>query len=209
MEFTITSSAKRKAKRIRMLKEKKWAWIRALLVISFIATFIMLYLTACVYTDHMQGAGLLSLGLFCISVILSTTCFAMLLSFTSQWITSRFNERIWIQDNKLNHFMQISFAGGLNTWNTDESGFVFSMDIDSIHNARFDEDSKRIEFLASGTGYRYADIHTGKIEKQWKLNGFHAVFYDYTAPSLVATLESRGVIFKKETINFKMRNSGI
>lgn len=83
------------------------------------------------------------------------------------------------------------------------------MDIDSIFDAKFDEKSGRVEFKAFGKGYHYADVDKKKIDREWELKEFPAVFYDYTKPSLVKTLEEHGVSFERETIDFLIRDSGI
>ena len=133
----------------------------------------------------------------------------MIANLASHWIDDRLNERIWIEGNILNHFIQTSFAAGLNSRHADERGYVFAIDILSITEAKYDKDSKRIEFKANGQGYHYADVVEKKIDINWPLAGYNAVFYDYTTPSLYEVLKLKGVNFEITTLNFKIRNNRI
>lgn len=125
---------------------------------------------------------------------------------SSHWIMDRLNERIWIEGNTLYHFVQTSFAAGLNSRNADERGYLFTMDISPVTEASVDPKSKRIEFKAWGTGYHFSDVRKESIDKQWPLKGFSAVFYYYTEPGLQEELERRGVSFREESLNFKIRD---
>ena len=80
----------------------------------------------------------------------------------------------------------------------------------TIHNAKYDPKSGRIEFNALGEGIFYNDYQTGVIRERWDLKeDFVAIFYDYTEPSLYEYLKSAGVKFSEETIPFKIRDARI
>ena len=84
------------------------------------------------------------------------------------------------------------------------------MDIDTIHNARHDPKSGRIEFNALGEGIFYDDYPAGVIRDRWELKeDFVGIFYDYTEPSLYEYLKSVGVKFSEETIQFRIRDARI
>lgn len=143
---------------------------------------------------------------YALSLVGFVTTRGFLTKVTSHWIQDRLNERIWAEDNQLFHFLQTPFAAGLNIYNADETAILFCMDISSIRNARYDEKSKRIEFIANGHGCHYSDYRKNIIDKQWNLNGFEAIFYDCSEPSLFNYLKEQGVQFEVGTIEYKLSN---
>ena len=117
---------------------------------------------------------------------------------------------IWVEDGRLYQFIQMNFAGGLNYRSADERANMYIMDLDTIHNAKYDPKSGRIEFNALGEGIFYNDYQAGVIRERWDLKeDFVAIFYDYTEPSLYEYLKSVGIKFSEETIPFKIRDARI
>lgn len=154
-------------------------------------------------------AGVLGV-LFSICLILFFICRALISNMSSHWIDDRLNERIWTESGKMYHFIQMNSAGGINYRTADERATLYVIDMDTIHNARYDPKSGRIEFNAFGKGFFYSDYQAGVIKYQWDLKSdFVGIFYDYTEPSLYEYLKSAGVAFKEETIRFKIRDARI
>lgn len=204
MKFLITSEAKRKARQNRIKKEKKWIPFRLTAAVSLIAAPVFLFIG--LFGVESEDITMLSrcFAAFSGLMILGVIARTLPVNFASHWIGERMNECLWIKDGMLFHFFQTSFAGGLNKFNTDETGYLFVMDINSIREAKYDVRSKRIEFHVNGKQFHYADITRGTIDKEWDLEGFTAVFYDYTDPSLCETLTQMGILFSNVTLNFKI-----
>lgn len=209
MEFLISNKAKKKAKKIRIKNERKWRYLRLLSILFLVITIISFVMGIFIIPYNNYAITGVCGGLFSIGLILYVVVRALLSNLTSHWITTRLNERIWIEDNTLKHFIQTAFAAGINSRRADERGYLFVMDIDSIHDAKYDEKSRRIEFKAFGKGYHFSDVYKNRIDKEWELKEFPAVFYDYTEPSLVSTLENQGIQFKRGTLDFLIRDGGI
>ena len=209
MELLITDKAKYKAKRIRMKNEKKWSILRILSAIFFCISVVSfcIGIFGVSYEDYVTS-GICG-AIFSITLISAVMVRALLSNFTSHWITTRLNERIWIEGDALHHFIQTAFAAGLNSRHADERGYLFVMDLGSIHDAKYDAKSRRVEFKAYGKGYHFADVYENEIDKEWDLKEFPAVFYDYTEPRLVTTLEKEGIQFERCTLNFSIRDAGI
>lgn len=209
MELNIKRSNKKKCKKNRIKKEKKWVPLRIIsnvsLVISIASLIIGIFFVG---YEKFILTGICSVS-FAVFLIVCIIAKALLANLTSHWVDDRLNEKIWIEENVLNHFVQTSFAAGINTRHADERGYLFAIDISSIYDAKYDKDSKRIEFKANGHGYHYADVEKKSIDKDWLLKGYNAVFYDYTEPSLYDVLKSRGIQFEITTLDFKIRDSRI
>lgn len=61
---------------------------------------------------------------------------------------------------------------------------------------------RELEFLALGKGNHYADIATGRIDKQWDLKqGYKCILYDYYEPSIVKSLSEKGIPIIDEQLN--------
>ena len=101
---------------------------------------------------------------------------------------------MWIENDVLNHFFQISWGSGWNSRSVDNTGYLFEIDLNSVNQVFFDKETKRVEFLALGKGNHYADIATGRIDKQWDLKqGYKCILYDYYEPSIVKSLSEKGI----------------
>lgn len=208
-DLVITKQAKKRAKRIRIKNESKWRWLKySAIVFLFIAILSLAIGLFAVPYEEYTVKGIFGV-IFSASLVLFVSACALLSNLTSQWVTNRMNERIWIEDHTLNHFIQTAFAAGFNSRNTDERGYMYAMDINSIHEAKFDERSRRVEFKAFGKGYHFSDVDKDRVDKEWPLKDFPAVFYDYTEPSLVETLEKEGIHFERCTLKFKIGDGGI
>ena len=96
--------------------------------------------------------------IFVLSFIMAIILGAVVKNLASHWIQDRLNEKLWMDENALYHFQQVAFAAGLNSRNADSTGYTFVLPFSSIRNVKYDEKSKRIEFLADGTGYHYSDV---------------------------------------------------
>ena len=154
-------------------------------------------------------AGVLGV-LFSVCLVLFFVCRSLITNMSSHWIDDRLNERIWVENGRLYQLIQMNFAGELNYRSADEQANLYIMDLDTIHNAKYDPKSGRIEFNALGEGIFYNDYQAGVIRERWDLKeDFVAIFYDYTEPSLYEYLKSVGVMFSEETIPFKIRDARI
>ena len=209
VELYISMKNKIKAKKRRAKNEKKWIPLRTLSSIALIITIVafVIGIIFVPYGNYFE-TGICG-AVFAVFLIVFVVMRAVLSNLTSHWITDRLNERIWISGNTLNHFVQTSFAAGINSRSADEKGYLFQMDISSIKEAVVDTKSGRIEFKANGIGYHYSNVVKDIVDNEWPLNDFSAVFYDYTEPSLQETLESCGVIFERKTLDFKIRDNRI
>ncbi len=210
LEFTITQASKMRAKRRRIKGERKWRILRLLSIISLIisltsGTVGILFIPS----EKIELISILGI-LFSVCLVLFFICRSLIANMASHWIDDRLNERIWVEDGRLYQFIQMNFAGGLNYRSADERANLYIMDLDTIHNAKYDPKSGRIEFNALGEGIFYNDYQTGVIRERWDLKeDFVAIFYDYTEPSLYEYLKSIGVKFSEETIPFKIRDARI
>ena len=210
LEFTITQASKMRAKRRRIKGERKWRILRLLSIISLIisltsGTVGILFIPS----EKIELISILGI-LFSVCLVLFFICRSLIANMASHWIDDRLNERIWVEDGRLYQFIQMNFAGGLNSRSADERANLYIMDLDTIHNAKYDPKSGRIEFNALGEGIFYNDYQTGVIRERWDLKeDFVAIFYDYTEPSLYEYLKSIGVKFSEETIPFKIRDARI
>ena len=186
-----------RAKRRRIKGERKWRILRLLSIISLIisltsGTVGILFIPS----EKIELISILGI-LFSVCLVLFFICRSLIANMASHWIDDRLNERIWVEDGRLYQFIQMNFAGGLNYRSADERANLYIMDLDTIHNAKYDPKSGRIEFNALGEGIFYNDYQ------------FVAIFYDYTEPSLYEYLKSIGVKFSEETIPFKIRDARI
>ena len=210
LEFTITQASKMRAKRRRIKGERKWRILRLLSIISLIisltsGTVGILFIPS----EKIELISILGI-LFSVCLVLFFICRSLIANMASHWIDDRLNERIWVEDGRLYQFIQMNFAGGLNYRSADERANMYIMDLDTIHNAKYDPKSGRIEFNALGEGIFYNDYQAGVIRERWDLKeDFVAIFYDYTEPSLYEYLKSIGVKFSEETIPFKIRDARI
>ena len=199
-----------RAKRRRIKGERKWRILRLLSIISLIisltsGTVGILFIPS----EKIELISILGI-LFSVCLVLFFICRSLIANMASHWIDDRLNERIWVEDGRLYQFIQMNFAGGLNYRSADERANLYIIDLDTIHNAKYDPKSGRIEFNALGEGIFYNDYQTGVIRERWDLKeDFVAIFYDYTEPSLYEYLKSAGVKFSEETIPFKIRDARI
>ena len=199
-----------RAKRRRIKGERKWRILRLLSIISLIisltsGTVGILFIPS----EKIELISILGI-LFSVCLVLFFICRSLIANMASHWIDDRLNERIWVEDGRLYQFIQMNFAGGLNYRSADERASLYIMDLDTIHNAKYDPKSGRIEFNALGEGIFYNDYQTGVIRERWDLKeDFVAIFYDYTEPSLYEYLKSIGVKSSEETIPFKIRDARI
>ena len=183
-----------RAKRRRIKGERKWRILRLLSIISLIisltsGTVGILFIPS----EKIELISILGI-LFSVCLVLFFICRSLIANMASHWIDDRLNERIWVEDGRLYQFIQMNFAGGLNYRSADERANLYIMDLDTIHNAKYDPKSGRIEFNALGEGIFYNDYQTGVIRERWDLKeDFVAIFYDYTEPSLYEYLKSIGV----------------
>lgn len=205
-ELVITDKAKKKARKRRQKNEKKWLGYRiissTLLVICVVSFVVGVFLV----DDSNYNLFSTYTMVFSATLVGTVVARSLLTKASSHWIQDRLNERVWIETNQIHHFVQTSFAAGLNTYNADERAYLFVMDISSIRNARYDDKSGRIEFTVDGRGYHYSDYRKNVVDKEWTLNGFEAIFYDSTQPSLFDVLRECGVRFKVGTIDYKFSN---
>lgn len=196
--FIITEGNKNKARKIRIHNEKKWLIPKIVMGILLIMSAATVYtgITAAIHSDFkkLAAAGIV----FVISLVAALILIAAIKNLASHWIQDRLNERLKIDEYLLYHF--VSFASGLNSRKADSSGCIFVFELYTIRNAKYDEKSKRIEFIVDGTGYHYSGSDKN-VDKEWPLKGYEAVFYDYYQPSLIETLKLRGIKVEKQPLN--------
>lgn len=201
MEFNITKKNKNKARKNRIRKERKWIIPRFVTTILYIVSIVSFCVGIFVVSNNeyekLKIFGTVFVVTFIIAIILST----VVKNLASHWIQDRLNEKLWMDDNALFHFQQVAFAAGLNSRNADSTGYTFVIPFSSIRNAKFDEKSKRVEFLADGTGYHYSDVRKQIVDREWPLNGYETIFYDYFEPSLIDTLRSKGINVEERELN--------
>lgn len=201
--FDITPKTKRRAKKRRMHNEKLFVillWCSGLLLVAFLC--VLCALLFCSFKDDLFIIKLILMD--AIFLITSISVWAFADNLGSRWIDDRLNEKLWVQDGNLYHFLQKAFSSGFAYRMADERAVVHVIFLSSIKNAIYDPKSGRIEFNACGKGIIYKDYTKGIIEKEWPLTGlFTARFYDYTEPSLYEYLLSIGVEFEKTTITYK------
>lgn len=210
MEFAITPKTKARAQKRRIRNESKWRTLRTISVVSLVIAVVSgatgIFFVP--YENYVLG-GVLGV-LFSVCLVLSFVCRALISNMSSHWIDDRLNERIWVENGRLYHFIQMNFAGGLNYRTADERANLYIIDLGTVHNAKYDPKSGRIEFNAFGEGVFYDDYQAGVIRNRWRLEeDFVGIFYDYTDPSLYGYLKSIGVKFSEETIPFKIRDARI
>lgn len=210
MEFTITPKTKARAKKRRIKNESKWVTLRIISIVSLVISLVSGIVGIFVIPyNNFTLAGVLGV-LFAVCLVLFFVLRSLISNMSSHWIDDRLNERIWVEGGRLYQFIQMNFAGGLNYRTADERANLYIIDLDTIHNAKYDPKSGRIEFNAFGEGIFYNDYQAGVIRERWNLEeDFVGIFYDYTEPSLYEYLKSIGVKFSEETIPFKIRDARI
>ena len=210
MEFTITPKTKARAKKRRIKNESKWVTLRIISIVSLVISLVSGIVGIFVIPyNNFTLAGVLGV-LFAVCLVLFFVLRSLISNMSSHWIDDRLNERIWVEGGRLYQFIQMNFAGGLNYRTADERANLYIIDLDAIHNAKYDPKSGRIEFNAFGEGIFYNDYQAGVIRERWNLEeDFVGIFYDYTEPSLYEYLKSIGVKFSEETIPFKIRDARI
>lgn len=206
-KFDITPKTKKRAKRRRIHNEKVFIillWCSGLLFVAFLCVLVALFF--CTFKDDLYIIKLILMDSFFLVASISVRAFAANLG--SRWIDDRLNEKLWVQDGNMYHFIQKAYSSGFAYRMTDERAVVYVIFLSSIKNAIYDPKSGRIEFNACGKGMIYKDYNKGIIEKEWPLTGFFtASFYDYTEPSLYEYLLAIGVDFEKTTIKYKFDGS--
>lgn len=209
MEFELTSKQKRKARRRRQKYEPQWRLYKLLGNILLILA-IVFFVVGIYFVEDNDYVLLSVFGVaFALTLVASVSVRALLTNLTSHWLQSRLNERLWVEDGHLFHFVQTPFAAGLNYRHADSRAYLFSMDIPTIREAKYDPQSGRVEFLVNGEGIHFSDIDKQQMDRQWSLNGYRAIFYDCTNPSLVEYLKKYGVQFSETRIGFKIRDASL
>ena len=206
-KFEISRESKLKAKKRRIRNEKLFRYLR-------ISSLIMLLLFTIMFSvkpfftiddDRVEFIYLFVCFSFPISAI---AMMAIVSGLGSRWIDDRLNEKIWIKDGKMYHFLQKAFSSGLAYRTADESAILLIMELDSIKDALYDQKSGRLEFNASGKVIIYKDYKNEVIDKECELGEkFRAKFYDYALPSLYEYLISKGFTVKKCKIKYKFDGS--
>lgn len=205
-ELVITKKSKKRARKRRQKNESKWIAYRVITLIFVLICVLSFAIGMFLVSDANYQLFDTCAIIFSITFVGIVVTKSLLTKASSHWIQDRLNERVWIENNQIHHFMQTSFSAGLNTYNADERAYLFVMDISTIRNAKYDEKSGRIEFTVNGKGYHYSDYRRNIIDKDWLLNGFEAIFYDAMEPSLFETLKKQGVDFQVGVINYKFTN---
>lgn len=201
MDFNVTKKNKKKARKNRIRKERKWIIPRFLTTVLYIVSIVSFCVGIFVISNNdyekLQIFGIIFVVTFIIAIILST----VVKNLASHWIQDRLNEKLWMDENALYHFQQVAFAAGLNSRNADSTGYTFVMPFSSIRNVKYDVKSRLIEFLTDGTGYHYSDVRKQIVDREWPLNEYEAIFYDYFEPSLIEILKSKDINVEAKELN--------
>lgn len=210
MEFKITKKSKEKARKRRVRNEKKWLVFRVIKLLLGLAA-ITSFVIGVYFVKGTDYGKLTTMGfIFSATFVLAVMTEALIVNLTSHWIQDRLNEKLWMDADSLFHFQQVAFAAGLNARHADETGYTFIFSLESVRNVRYDAKSKRLEFIADGKGVHYSDVYRGIVDREWPLNGFEAVFYDYFEPNLKGVLEEMGESVEETTINsYRVLDSSI
>lgn len=209
VRFEITDKTKRKARRRRQKKEKRWipfrisAWVLG--VISAVSFTIGIFIIPSANDPRFTVYN----TVFAVSLIACVVVEALMFNLTSGWIQTRLNERIWIENGILHHFIQIAFAAGLNARSADSTARVYEYDLSTIRDPKYDPASGRIEFTVDGNLVYYSDCYRNIVEYVRPIQGKRAFFYEYMKPSLYEYLKGEGVKFSMETLNYKLNDPHI
>lgn len=206
MEFEINYKQKRKARKIRQRVEKQWRIYKILSKLFLVISMTCLIVGLFFVNNEQFLLNDLMATFFSLMLIAYIIVRTVLNNLSSHWLMDRLNERIWIADGYMYHFVQTAFAAGLNSRRSDERAYLFIMDLKTITSAMYDPQSKRIEFRVRGEGMHYTDWYKKIVDKKWPLNGYQAIFYDCTQPSLYEYLKSEGIVFENTTIDFNVRD---
>ena len=202
MELTISKKKKIKHKEIVYTKKKKWRPFKMVYHFFFLIAICSLVYGVLIVTSTNYINFDKCAIVFALTFVIGIVFRALTLNFTRHWIHSRINEKMWIENDVLNHFFQISWGSGWNSRSVDNTGYLFEIDLNSVNQVFFDKETKRVEFLALGKGNHYADIATGRIDKQWDLKqGYKCILYDYYEPSIVKSLSEKGIPIIDEQLN--------
>lgn len=209
IKFEITDKTKYKARKRRQKNEKKWLWFRIPATASFIISIVSFIIG--IFLVPSSNYAMLDRCMFTYAILLA--CYACIMCFlrnmSSHWIQDRLNERLWIENDILYHFVQKAFSGGWNYRSADETAFVYEYHLSTIRNAKYDPKSGRIEFDSDGRFTYFRDYTKGVVEFEHQFNGAQQVFYEYMKPSLYTYLKDRGVNFDFETTDFKLTDSTV
>lgn len=208
-EFEITRKRKRKARKRRQKYEKKWGVFRILSDLFFVVWILSFLITVFVVpvTDVIMRDVFATI--FAVALVIYVTLKALLRNLSSHWIQDRLNERIWIENNTLYHFVQTAFAAGWNFRHADSTARIYEYDLSTIRNPKYDPNSGRIEFNVDGKLIFYKNYNRNIIDYERQLHGKPTVFYEYMEPSLYTYLTDRGIRFELTTLNFKIRDQHI
>ena len=232
--FDITRKRKRKALRKRMLHDPKWGiWLKLSLLV-FVIWMVLMIIWDVTTPESVAPAGMEHPDLYMSSeeadhellllpltfiLVFSVSFYGVSNALCRQFIfADRWSEKLWIKDGILYHSYSPDRGAGLNTFQANLwLSLTYAMDISTITHARYDEKSGRIEFCASGKGYKFDQYgnEAPKLPKEWDLHGevngepgFVACFYEYMSPNLVEILEKEyGIAFERGKIeNYVWRN---
>ena len=142
MELTISKKEKNKAQRNRIHKEKKWRPFKMVYHFSFLIAICSLVYGVLIVTStnyiNFDKCAIVFASTFVIGIVFR----ALTLNFTRHWIHSRINEKMWIENDVLNHFFQISWGSGWNSRSVDNTGYLFEIDLNSVNQVFFDKETK-------------------------------------------------------------------
>lgn len=207
MTFKITKRAKDKALKRRLKNEKKWKIWRIVRILCLIYS-IYCFIVGIFIMDDSNPSGVFDNAIgFSVFLMVFVMITFLLKNLASGWIRERLNEHMWIEGDVLHHFWQVSFAAGVNNYNTDSRGVEFQLDLSTIEAFKHDVKSGRVEFYISGKQVIYKDFRKKEIEEVCPLvnSKYKHVCYDYYEPGLVETLKSKGIPCTEATLDFKIR----
>jgi len=206
IKFEITKRMKRRARRRRQRTENKWRIFRVLSKI-FCVTWIVSFLIGIFKVPDTNYAMVDAFGMiFAVSLIAYVMVKGVLRNLTSHWIQDRLNERLWIENGILYHFVQTAFAAGRNIRRADSTAWIFQYNLSTISNAKYDPDSGRIEFNVDGKSVFYHNYYRNVIDSETPFHEAPTIFYEYMKPSLYTYLKNEGVEFELKTLDFKIRD---
>lgn len=108
MELTISKKEKNKAQRNRIDKEKKWRPFKMVYHFCFLIAICSLVYGVLIVTStnyiNFDKCAIVFASTFVIGIVFR----ALTLNFTRHWIHSRINEKMWIENDVLNHLNDFS-----------------------------------------------------------------------------------------------------
>ena len=197
MEFLITEKNKESIYKLRYKYEKPFHRRKL-----YELPFIIIGTIFCIYVaqDWIRGidSGWAMLAVLAVSANWMIAWAIRVLSGKMYrcYVATNFNERLRIEEGMLIQERNLAINSDWFMDDPSHERFIDRTIISTIHDARYNPASKRIEFF--GERYREGQPLWPSTKPMFK----KIIFYDYYEPSLKTELEKNGVSFKEEDIDY-------